>query len=143
MTEYTLMLASVIESETRLHEELKRILIDNSVPASELREFMLAVSEAFTNALVHGNRLDPSKLVKITVRINRDWLAADIVDEGKGGVDRISARGVAGPLAEGGRGVNLIQHYATRVEFSESDRGGLKVTIEYQRGQKKREQNPV
>ena len=135
MPEYGLKLPSRVDSETRLLEELERILRANNVSQRELHQFMVVVSEAFTNAIIHGNCLDCNKNVTITIRVNDDVLAADIVDQGRGGVERVHSRGTAGPFAEGGRGVDLIQYYATDVRFTEDD-GGLKVSIEYARKMK-------
>jgi serine/threonine-protein kinase RsbW len=137
MAEYRLKLPSTVESGTRLLEQLERILRANNVGGTDLRRFMVIVSEAFTNALIHGNRLDSSKDVRVTLRVNDDVLAADIVDEGRGGVERVHSRETAGPLAEGGRGVDLIHYYASDVRFSDDD-GGLKVSIEYARKRKDR-----
>ena len=52
-----------------------------------------------------------------------------IVDQGMGGLKRIESRRPSRELDEGGRGVDLIRHYADSCQFKETDDGGLQVTI--------------
>ncbi len=129
MCRYLLVYHSKPESEDQMLDDLGRILADNEVDTESTQHFMLAVSEAFTNALVHGNLRDASKLIKLDLRVNKREITADIRDQGRGGLERISTRKPPTPLAESGRGIDLIQHYASNAEFSEDDSGGLIVTI--------------
>lgn len=45
---------------------------------------MLTVSEAATNAVVHGNKLDPSKKATITAEADEKVLTIITTDEGSG-----------------------------------------------------------
>ncbi|MDX1637914.1 MAG: ATP-binding protein [Balneolaceae bacterium] len=92
---------------------------------------MLALSEAVTNAIVHGNREDDSKNVFISATRNRDQLKISIKDEGEG----FDPSSLPDPLQdenllkEGGRGVYLIEQFADDVSYSE---GGTKITIRFE-----------
>ena len=44
----------------------------------------LALEEAFTNAVLHGNAADPSKKVTIDYLITREKIDISITDEGEG-----------------------------------------------------------
>jgi anti-sigma regulatory factor (Ser/Thr protein kinase) len=91
------------------------------------------VSEAFTNALVHGNKKDSSKTIKIILKLNQHEILADIIDEGQGGLGRVHSRNPIGLLDETGRGIDLIKHFATVAKFKEDETGGLVVTIKLER----------
>lgn len=112
-------------------DDIKARLIPENLPEALWRHFLLAVSEAFTNALVHGNQLNPDKLITIIVEVNETAIQADIIDEGQGGLKRIRSRKTADLLAEGGRGIMLIEHFADSVEFTETQFGGLQLTIRF------------
>lgn len=80
---------------------------------------MLTVSEAVTNAIVHGNKLDPKKMVGVEVQKENDLLTFLISDEGDG----FNPDNVKDPLLEenllntSGRGVFLMKEYADEVEY--------------------------
>ena len=85
---------------------------------------MLSVSEAATNAIVHGNKLNPSKKVTIVVEANTHTLAFTIKDEGDG----FNPDNIPNPLEEehllipSGRGVFLIKEYADELEYQDEGR---------------------
>ncbi len=93
-------------------------------------KLMLILSEAATNAIVHGNELDESKKVDIELQFGPKKITAIVKDEGQGFDPESSTDD---PLAEenllkaGGRGVFLIKKLADNVEFSD---GGTKVKFE-------------
>lgn len=88
-------------------------------------EIKLCISEAFSNALTHGNKLDPSKRVILTLHVNTIEVRADIEDEGQGAANKIQGRQSPEQMDESGRGVDLIERYASRVTLDESVSGGL------------------
>lgn len=83
---------------------------------------VVALQEAMTNAVVHGNRFDPTKRVWIDFTANRAGLRIRITDEGDG----FDPRQVADPtLAENkdrdsGRGVCFIRNLMTGVRYNEA-----------------------
>ena len=85
---------------------------------------MLSVSEATTNAIVHGNKLNPSKKVTIHADANTHTLAFTIKDEGDG----FNPDTIPNPLEEehllipSGRGVFLIKEYADVLEYQDEGR---------------------
>ena len=129
MPEYNLTYRSVDESESLALDNLADILAENEVDEETTHRVMLSISEAYTNAYVHGNQKNPELAIKIRLTMNENQIHADITDEGKGGLERIGQIQPPGPLAEGGRGVALIRHYADEVTFGESDTGGLRVSV--------------
>lgn len=85
---------------------------------------MLTVSEAATNAIVHGNKLDPSKKATILAESDATMLTITTTDEGDGFVPEQ----IPDPLKEenllkpSGRGMFLMKEYADEVEYSNAGR---------------------
>lgn len=91
---------------------------------------MLAVSEAATNGIVHGNQLDESKSLEISAFKDGDLLIFETRDEGDG----FDPETLPDPLAKenlmktSGRGVFLMEEYADEVEYSD---GGTKLSLKF------------
>ena len=128
---------SLIESEEKMLDDVIEFLAVHEIDRDLQDRFLLAVSEAFTNALIHGNKYNPRKLIKVTLTVNEDFINADIADEGRGGVESIKGRRPSSSFSEGGRGVDLIEHCAHDVKFSETENGGLRVSLRFDRFKKK------
>jgi serine/threonine-protein kinase RsbW len=83
---------------------------------------MLTVSEAATNGILHGNKLDESRTVTIKAYKDEDKLIFDSKDQGEG----FNPESIPDPLAEenllkpSGRGVFLMKEYADEVSYSEN-----------------------
>jgi len=84
----------------------------------------LALDEALINAIKHGNKLDPTKTVKVEATITPTQTEIIIEDEGPG-FDRAS---IPDPTTEDnlhrlhGRGLMLIEAYMDEVEYSNGGR---------------------
>lgn len=91
---------------------------------------MLTVSEAATNGVVHGNKLDASKTVTLSAYRDGNTLIVETTDQGEG----FDPDKIPNPLAEenllkdSGRGVFLMEEYADEVSYSE---GGSKLTLHF------------
>jgi len=85
-------------------------------------KIVLLTSEAVTNAMEHGNKLDVSKSVFVDFILNDKACEVWVRDEGRG-FDRSR---IADPLAgdqlysDGGRGIFLIEELADEVRFEEN-----------------------
>ena len=110
-------------------DDLEKILADNEVEIEAGRRFMLIISEAFNNAMIHGNGMDPKKQIKLSLSINGTRLRADIVDQGVQGLSAIRNKLPCDALAENGRGIDLIRHYSDEVDFAEDAEGNLRTTV--------------
>lgn len=84
----------------------------------------LALDEAVTNAIRHGNKLDARKQVKVVARVNAQRAEIEISDQGPG-FDRSK---VPDPTCDenldkcSGRGLLLIEAYMSDVSWSEDGR---------------------
>jgi serine/threonine-protein kinase RsbW len=88
-----------------------------------------ALHEALTNAVVHGNREDPIKLVHVVCRCSIDGeVSITIRDQGQG----FDTRAIPDPtkaenlLSTHGRGIYLMQAFMDEVSFEE---GGVVVRM--------------
>ena len=133
MARYCHTYQSVPESEGQMLDELQSILTTHKITEDAANAVMLTASEAYTNALVHGNCYDPKKTITLEVEIAATQLMVGVTDEGKGGAGFSRGRLTPEPLAESGRGIGLMKHYAQRVKFSSTLSGGLKVTAIFNR----------
>jgi serine/threonine-protein kinase RsbW len=80
----------------------------------------LAFEEAFTNAVKHGNRMDPKKHVQIDYSVDPEKVEISITDEGEGFdpgkiPDPRSGENLYKPE---GRGLLLIRSYMDVVEYN-------------------------
>lgn len=91
----------------------------------------LAVREAMVNAVVHGNKYDPSKKVRLIVDRTMDKLRITILDEGSG----FDPGSIADPtrdenlLRESGRGLLLIQTFVDEFSVRKAASGGTEVQL--------------
>jgi CheY-like chemotaxis protein/two-component sensor histidine kinase len=82
-------------------------------------DILLAVREALTNAVFHGNGDRPGTSVSLRCRpdLERRSLVVSVADEGAG-FDLEAHRPPEDPLSERGRGVPLIRHHAHAVSMA-------------------------
>ncbi|MEW5797085.1 MAG: ATP-binding protein [Candidatus Zixiibacteriota bacterium] len=136
MPSYTFAYPSTREANDRMLDDLRRKLGEDRVDPDLINGISLTVSEAFTNAVMHGNREDRTKKVTLLLQVNECEIIADIIDEGSGGLERINSRRPPAVYDEGGRGIDLIRYYADGCRFSETADGGLRVTVHFHRARK-------
>jgi len=63
---------------------LEIIGTENKLDKSILNNLIISINEATTNAMMHGNKGDRGKKVKISISITDDEIISVIKDEGKG-----------------------------------------------------------
>jgi serine/threonine-protein kinase RsbW len=87
----------------------------------ERSNLFVALDEAFVNAVKHGNRNDPTKLVRITAELSANEARFTVEDEGEGfNVKEIpDPRDPANLFKTSGRGVLLIYNIMDEVEYNE------------------------
>lgn len=103
---------------------------DLGLSEEQLSVLLLAVTEATTNAIIHANKCDPSKMVKIHAQIENSKLVIKIKDEGKG-FDPTKLPDPTEPenlLKDSGRGVYLMKVYMDEVKYNVTP-SGLETTL--------------
>jgi serine/threonine-protein kinase RsbW len=111
---------------------IDRICVLSGVSDDNYGNVLIAVTEAFNNAVVHGNNGDDSKEVCVSVSQNDQELCFIVKDQGLG----FDFRNVIDPTApeniekENGRGIYLMRHLADEVRF---DNDGREVAIYFKK----------
>jgi serine/threonine-protein kinase RsbW len=94
----------------------------------EQSNLFVALDEAFVNAVKHGNRNDPTKLLRVTAELSAHEATFTVEDEGDG----FDVREIPDPcdpanlFKSTGRGVLLIYNIMDEVEYSQ---GGAKLKM--------------
>ena len=127
---FRLTLSSKPKNIGRVEGFLKKI--DRAAHLDEIQEhkLMIALTEAVNNAILHGNRSNEEKKVRVVCEVQEDGVLFTVTDEGKG----FRPDTVANPLKEenllkqSGRGIFLMRTLLDRVEFHRT-RAGMEVKL--------------
>lgn len=128
-----IVLNSTFEEVERLEKYVEDLQEWAGFGDDDHARIMLTLSEAATNAIVHGNKENSDKKVIIIGRLSSNTLTLSVKDEGKG----FNPDDLPDPLKEenllneGGRGVYLIEKYADKLEFQEN---GTKLKMVFELG---------
>ena len=93
-------------------------------------KILVSTMEAVNNAILHGNKLNPDKIVDIEISYKSEQLNITVTDEGPG----FSPEKVPDPTipenieALNGRGIYLMSHLADNIKYSEK---GNSVTMTF------------
>ena len=118
-------------------DDLRKVetVIDDLNAAADLGEekypnLLIAVTEAFNNAVLHGNKHDLTKKVTITAEAFSEGVVFKVADEGEGfDFDNLPDPTDPENLEKfNGRGVFLMNNLADAVEFNEI---GNEVTLKF------------
>ena len=109
--------------------------IDNAKEEFEINDdmygnIMISVTECISNAIVHGNQSDSSKLVHLELQMEPGLLLCSIEDEGNG-FDFNQLPDPTDPEnleKTGGRGIFLMKHLSDEVKFED---GGRKTVLSF------------
>ena len=109
-------LTSAQKVEQRLVAELRR----HSYPDECLFAVRLALEEALSNAIKHGNRFDPDKTVTVSFAVEPEKVQLIITDQGQG----FDPGAVPDPTTDehledpSGRGITLMRAYMDEVVYN-------------------------
>jgi serine/threonine-protein kinase RsbW len=118
-----------IESNPRnlitVEEFVNYFAIDLGVKVDKIPGLLLSVTEAATNAFIHGNKSDENKIVTIDVSIKDNQLIISVKDQGEG-FDPASIPDPTEPLnilKDSGRGIYLMRIYMDDIKFNITPKG--------------------
>ena len=121
-----------LPSDVRLMHALLDYLLDRvaqlGVAPDDNTHLFIALDEAFVNAVKHGNKFDPTKLVYVTAELSAQEARFTIEDQGPG----FDVHAIPDPLdpanlfKTSGRGVLLIHNIMDEVQYNES---GNRITM--------------
>jgi len=123
---YQLTLNSTYEEAESIPEFVEGLQKKTDLDEDSSGKLMLLLSEAVTNAIVHGNNEDPSKKVEVKINIKPDSIITTVEDEGEGydpDQDADDPLNEENLLKEGGRGIFLIEEISDEIEYFNEGRG--------------------
>ena len=116
--------------------ELVQAVLDEVLEPLEIDEessywMGIALREALTNAMKHGNELNPEKRVEVGLEVTADAIDIVVQDEGSG----FDPAAVEDPLAPDnllktqGRGIFYMRKFMDKIEYDFGAGGGTKVRL--------------
>src|SRR5271165_5983893 len=115
-----LVLASRLQEVATFMRRLLHLLTTYDFETNDVFSIQLAVEEALVNAIKHGNGMDRSKSVHVSLVLGRKKFRIRIRDEGKG----FDPSAVPDPTTpanlerSSGRGLLLMRHYMNEVRYN-------------------------
>jgi serine/threonine-protein kinase RsbW len=108
-----------------VEEFVNYFAVDLGLDEEKINGLLLAVTEATTNAIIHGNKNNSLKLVRINVTVENSILTIKIKDEGNG-FDPSIVPDPTNPenlLKDSGRGLYLMRVYMDSMDINVTPEG--------------------
>jgi serine/threonine-protein kinase RsbW len=115
MPRFSARFPAVPLSVRAIRREVEAVAIDCGLEDQDLADVRLAVSEAATNAVVHGSA-GPEEQVRVSVDISAGQMLVVVGDDGKGSSPRTGSPGI-------GLGLPIMSTVAHRVDIRRTARG--------------------
>ncbi|GIK23099.1 MAG: ATP-binding protein [Ignavibacteriota bacterium] len=127
MTEpkYYLEIESTPNNLITVEEFVNYFSVELGLDQEKINGLLLSVTEATTNAIIHGNKNNKLKLVRISVFVENSTLTIKIKDEGKG-FDPLIVPDPTDPenlLKDSGRGLYLMRVYMDGLSYNYTPEG--------------------
>lgn len=127
--QFEVVIPSSYESGQAVVERIVSSVERAGLSGRDLFGIRLALDEAVTNAIKHGNRESPAKSVRIDFRVNPTAIRIEIEDQGDG----FRPEEVPDPTSDenlerpSGRGLMLMREFMSRIQYNEK---GNRVVLE-------------
>jgi serine/threonine-protein kinase RsbW len=121
----TLQFSSVIENIHIVERLIDDVFAEYQIKEDYYGELLIAMTEAVNNAIVHGNKLDPAKQVKVTFDIIEDKTVRFTVEDEGPGFDYHNLPDPTAPEnieKPHGRGVFLMRQLSDKCDFIDEGR---------------------
>jgi serine/threonine-protein kinase RsbW len=122
---YSLEIGSNPNNLITVEEFVNYFAKDIGISEERMNGLMLSVTEATTNAIIHANKCDESKFVKINVKVEAKKVIISVKDEGIG-FDPSKIPNPTEPenlLKDSGRGVYLMRFYMDDIKYNITKNG--------------------
>ncbi|MGH9968024.1 MAG: ATP-binding protein [Pyrinomonadaceae bacterium] len=126
-----LKLPSRIEAIEEAANAVARVVNRSGISEETAYGIDMAVREAIANAVIHGNKLDETKLVEINVKSSPESFEISVHDQGQG----FNPETISDPTKEEnilkstGRGIFFMRNFVDEVDWSISPEGGTTVRM--------------
>ena len=121
---------SSVENLRVVENAIDEVTIALGISQDNYGKILVSAMEAVNNAILHGNKLNPDKIVIIEISYKSEQLNITVTDEGPG----FSPEKVPDPTtpenieALNGRGIYLMSHLADNIKYSKK---GNSVTMTF------------
>ena len=127
MTEpkYFLEIESTPNNLITVEEFVNYFAVDLGLDREKINGLLLAVTEATTNAIIHGNKNNKLKMVRIYVYVEGSTITIKIKDEGQGFDPSIvpDPTDAENLLKDSGRGLYLMRIYMDGLSYNHTPEG--------------------
>jgi serine/threonine-protein kinase RsbW len=117
---YHLEIESNVKHLITIEEFVNYFAVDLNIDKDKIPGLLLSVTEASTNAIIHANKCDESKLVTIDVEKDDIQLVIRVKDQGKGfDPDKVpDPTEIDNLLKDSGRGIYLMRVYMDDLKYN-------------------------
>ncbi len=132
---FSKVVSSTSDAGKKVCEEILSGLKEKGFGQEDIFAVHLAVEEAFSNSIEHGNKMDPDKNVRIDCLVNSEQVEISLTDEGAGfDPDSVpDPRDDENLYKTSGRGLLLIRTYMDQAQFN--DKGNVLRMVRYKTSQ--------
>ncbi len=116
---------SKIENLRVIEKAIDELTANNNINNDYYGNIMVSVMEAVNNAIVHGNELNPRKVVEIVMFVEENFLEVTVKDEGRGFDPSVIPDPTSPENIQNvdGRGVFIMTKLSDDIEFN--DKGNI------------------
>jgi serine/threonine-protein kinase RsbW len=135
-TRVSYTLESTLASVNKAEQAAAEVAAKSGFDEDDCGRIAMAVREATVNAVLHGNRYDPSKRVTVSFESTPQALTTAVRDEGTG-LDPATLPNPLAPenlLKQSGRGIFLIRAFMDEIHFRTLSPGNEITMIKFVRG---------
>lgn len=125
-----LKIESVMANMRIVEKAIDEVTASLGIKADDYGKILVATLEAVNNAITHGNKINPEKLVDVEIKYEKNKILITVTDEGPG-FDPESVPDPTKPenIEElSGRGVFLMSKLADKIDFNKK---GNSVTMTF------------
>ena len=124
MEQQTLSFSAISENIVLVEKLIDDICTEFNINEDHYGNILVALTEAVNNAIHHGNKANPQKMVFVSFESDEKELSFTIKDQGEGFdfnslPDPTDPENIEKP---NGRGVFLMKHLADNIEFKDDGR---------------------
>lgn len=128
---YSIEITSDPQNLITVEEFVSFLSAEAKLNPDRLAGLLIAVTEATTNAIIHANKKDHEKIVKISATIDEAYLTIIVKDQGTG----FDPENIPDPTApenlmkDSGRGLYLMRVYAAELKYNLTPEGTETILI--------------
>ncbi len=103
---------------------------------SDLEEIKVAISEAVTNAIIHGYENNPDCMVRVEIKIVEEFMEVEIIDTGKGieDINKALEPSYSTDPERMGLGFSFMQSFMEKFSVSSAPGKGTRVKMSRRAG---------